>query len=124
MPVPPQVLIVDDDPSTRYVYRQVLSVLDLTLGEAASGDEALQILGQHAPELVVLDMLLPGVPGTEVLSYIYSQPHLVKTGVLIITAHQHWQGVKLRGRDQFLFKPVSPRHMRQAAFDVLQGPPR
>ncbi len=123
MPAPPQVLIVDDDPSTRYVYRQVLGVLNLTLGEAASGDEALQILGQHAPELVVLDMLLPGVPGTDVLSYIYNQPHLLNTGVLIITAHQHWDSVNLRGRDQFLFKPVSPRSMRQAARELLQLPP-
>lgn len=119
-----RVLIVDDDPSTRYVYQQVLEVLGLSLYEAGSGDEAIRVLREDAPaDLVVLDMLLPGAPGTEVLSYIYSQPHLSQTHVLIITAHQSWPNLALREGDRILYKPVSPRSMRQAAQDVLQIPP-
>lgn len=118
-----QVLIVDDDPSTRYVYQQVLQVLGLTLSEASSGDEAIRVLSQEAPDLVVLDMLLPGAPGTEVLAYIYREAHLANTRVLIITAHHSWANLTLRDRDRMLYKPVSPRSMRQAAQDVLQLPP-
>jgi CheY-like chemotaxis protein len=121
---PQRVLIVDDDPSTRYVYRQVLDPLGLTLDEAASGDEAIHALGEAAPDLVVLDMLLPGTPGTAVLSYIYREPHLTHTSVLIITAHHSWPDLQLRNRDRMLYKPVSPRSMRQAAQDVLHLPPQ
>lgn len=118
-----RVLIVDDDPATRYVYQQVLMVLGLTMTEAGSGDEAIRLLSQDAPDLVVLDMLLPGVPGTEVLSHIYQQPSLAQTHVLIITAHHSWPSLTLREGDRILYKPVSPRTMRQAAQDVLQIPP-
>ena len=118
-----RVLIIDDDPSTRFVYRQVLDVLGLSLDEAGSGDEAIRVLSEQAPDLVVLDMLLPGTPGTAILSFIYSQPHLANTSVLIITAHQSWPDLALRNRDRLLYKPVSPRNMRQAARDVLQLPP-
>jgi CheY-like chemotaxis protein len=118
-----RVLIVDDDSSTRYVYQQVLDVLGLQLDEAASGDDAIRALSESAPDLVVLDMLLPGTPGTAVLSFIYSQPHLENTSVLIITAHHSWPDLQLRNRDRMLYKPVSPRSMRQAAQDALQLPP-
>jgi len=118
-----RVLIVDDDAATRFVYQQVLEVLGLSLYEAASGDEAIRVLSRDAPDLVVLDMLLPGVPGTSVLSHIYQAPHLAQTRVLIITAHHSWAGLTLREGDRILYKPVTPRNMRQAAQDVLQLPP-
>jgi CheY-like chemotaxis protein len=120
--VPYQVLIVDDDPSTRYVYFQVLDFLNLTLESAASGDAALHILGEHAPALVVLDMLLPGVSGLDILAYIYTQPHLAKTRVLIITAHQHYRNTQLREGDLLLFKPVSSHIMRESVLGMLQLP--
>lgn len=122
--MPFHVLIVDDDPSTRFVYRQVLDVLGVEMDEAASGDAAMQVLHDQAPapDLVVLDMLLPGASGMDVLTYIYTQPHLAHTHVLIITAHQHYSTTGLRPGDQFLFKPVSPRVMRQAAVEMLQIP--
>lgn len=118
-----RVLIVDDDAATRFVYQQVLEVLGLSLYEAASGDEAIRVLSHDAPDLVVLDMLLPGVPGTDVLSHIYRSPHLAETHVLIITAHHSWAGLTLREGDRILYKPVSPRSMRQAAQDALHLPP-
>lgn len=117
-----RILIVDDDPSTRYVYRQVLGSLGLEMDEAASGNEALERLGEYAPDMVILDMLLPGASGVEVLATIYKRPKLAKTHVLIITAHQHYSTMKLRAGDRFLFKPVSPRVMRQAVLEVLQLP--
>ena len=116
-------LIVDDDAATRFVYQQVLEVLGLSLYEAASGDEAIRVLSHDAPDLVVLDMLLPGVPGTDVLSHIYHAPHLAQTCVLIITAHHSWPNLTLREGDRILYKPVTPRSMREAAQAVLRLPP-
>lgn len=117
--MPHHVLVVDDDASTRYVYIQVLDGLGFVIHEAASGDEALEWLGEQAPALVILDMLLPGAPGTEVLTHIYTQPRLAQTRVLIITAHQQYSRTTLREGDRVLFKPVSSHVMRQTAIDML-----
>jgi DNA-binding response OmpR family regulator len=124
--VPHRILIVDDDPSTRFLYRRVLAKLGLEMDEVSSGDMALQYLHKRLtpPNLVVLDMLLPGASGTDVLMYIYTQAHLARTHVIIITAHQCYSAVGLRPGDRFFCKPVSLRAIRQAATEALQTPVR
>lgn len=117
-----QVLIVDDDPSTRYVYFQVLDFLGLTLEGVATGDEALRILKERAPALVILDMLLPGASGLDIISYIYAQPRLDKTRILVITAHQNYRSITLREGDLILLKPISTHLMRESVLGLLQLP--
>jgi two-component system, NarL family, invasion response regulator UvrY len=62
-----RVLIVDDQPPFRAAARLVLDVLDgfEVVGEAGSGEEALERAGELAPELVVMDINLPGIDGIE-----------------------------------------------------------
>lgn len=117
-----QVLIVDDDPSTRYVYFQVLDFLGLALEGVATGDEALRILKERAPALVILDMLLPGASGLDIISYIYAQPRLDKTRILVITAHQNYRSITLREGDLILLKPISTHLMRESVLGLLQLP--
>lgn len=117
-----EVLIVDDDSSTRYVYFQVLNFLGLTLEGVATGDEALRILEERAPALIILDMLLPGASGMDIISYVYAQPRLAGTRVLVITAHQNYRHIALRQGDLILFKPVSSHLMRESVLNLLELP--
>ncbi len=82
-----QVLLVDDDTSTRYVYRTILARMGLEVAEASDGAQAVEYLSHHAPDLVILDLLLPRKSGVEVLEYIYDCSHLIHTHVIIFSAH-------------------------------------
>lgn len=113
-----EVLLVDDDDSTRFVYHEILHRMNLDVTEAVDGTSALEALYRHAPNLVILDLLLPRVSGREVLDYIYSSPHLDHTRVIIFSAHDAIS-LKLRQGDVFLLKPLSPQKMREAVQRAL-----
>lgn len=105
------VLIVDDDAPTRFVYERVLSSLGFQVLEAGDGDEALRVLHIHKPILVLLDLLLPQRSGFEVLEYIYADPELNDTCVVVISAQNRIEP-RLRQQDHFLLKPVLPQQIR------------
>ncbi len=115
-----QVLLVDDDMSTRYVYRTIVTRMGLEVAEASDGVQAIEILSCSAPDVVILDLLLPRKPGIEVLDYIYACPHLAHTNVIIFSAHERAMVRNLRNNDVFLQKPTSPQHVREAILRVLE----
>ena len=62
----PRVLIVDDEPLNLELLRQELDVLGYALDEARSGEEALRRCGEQPPDLILLDIMMPGMDGFEV----------------------------------------------------------
>ena len=54
-----QVLLVDDDDPTRSVYHEILTRMNFEVSEASDGVKAIEFLSQHAPDVVILDLLLP-----------------------------------------------------------------
>ncbi len=116
-----EVLFVDDDDPTRFVYHEILNRMNIGVLEAADGVTAIELLRRHAPNVVILDLLLPRKSGREVLEYIYSSPHLADTHVIIFSAHDA-SAVKLRPGDVFLLKPLSPQVLREAVLNALAIP--
>ncbi|MFQ3567890.1 MAG: response regulator [Aggregatilineales bacterium] len=117
--MPFQALIVDDDPSSRFIYSQVLANSGFELIEADDGVRALELLRTHTPKLIVLDMLLPRIQGTVVLDYIYNDPRLSDSHVIVVTAHDSYRDLLLRSGDSFLLKPVPPKDIRDAALRLV-----
>ncbi|MDX2161087.1 MAG: response regulator [bacterium] len=113
-------LIVDDDAPTRFVYTRVLSSLGFETAEAGDGDEAVQFLADYKPSFVLLDLLLPGKSGFEVLDAIYADPLLDGCHIIVISA-QNRREPALRPGDYFLLKPVLPQQIRDMvkAFNFL-----
>ncbi|MBW4437947.1 MAG: response regulator [Pleurocapsa minor GSE-CHR-MK-17-07R] len=119
-----QVLIIDDDTSSREVFRQVLKTVGFEAVEAADGETAIQLLNQYAPNLILLDLRLPRISGTEILRYIYEQPHLSNTRVIVATAHQGMSAsITLRSGDTYLVKPISASLLRETALNSIGGIP-
>lgn len=113
------VLIVDDDNASREVFRQVLKMVGFKSTEAANGEIALRLLESSAPDLVVLDLRLPRVTGSEVLQYIYGAPHLQNTRVIIASAHEAMMvKLDLREGDRYLVKPISASLLRETALEL------
>jgi signal transduction histidine kinase/CheY-like chemotaxis protein len=81
-----QVLVVDDDPKTRDMLRRTLQKAGCTVAEAANGSEAIEALERAKPALVLLDLMMPGVDGFEVLERLYHDETWREVPVIIVTA--------------------------------------
>ena len=114
------VLVVEDEAPLRSIYEKVLGTAGYKVMQAADGEEALALLSQMEPEIVILDMLLPKIDGARVLEYMRTAPHLQHTGVVIATAHNRFRAQRnLAPNDLFLLKPIRPYELLQATEQVL-----
>jgi CheY-like chemotaxis protein len=116
------VLLVDDDDPTRFVYHEILKRMGIEVIEAADGAAALEILNRHTPQVIILDLLLPRVSGAEVLEYIYATPRLANTRVIVFSAHDGIR-LNLRRGDIFLLKPLNPQVLRDTVRRAMPSTP-
>lgn len=87
MPLTKKVLIVDDDSDARQLIRKVLQKLDrIEFLEAESGEEAVNMARTHHPDLILMDVVMPGMDGYEACKIIKSDPLLSLTIVIFMTA--------------------------------------
>ena len=107
-----RVLVVDDDPTVREVVAGYLSRAGLTVDEAADGMDALARARHTPPDLVVLDLMLPGIDGFEFLRRSKNLPGKAGIPILITTARGEdadvVAGLELGAAD-YVVKPFSPR---------------
>ncbi len=111
-----KVLIVDDDVEICDTFSDILTHVGHDVHVARSGTEAFRALRRVSPDVVLLDMNLPGISGVELLSYIRHIRRLAHARVIIITGHPELaQSAKaIWGADMSLTKPVSPRELLKA----------
>jgi DNA-binding response OmpR family regulator len=106
-----KVLVVDDEPQIRTVLRGYLEAEGYDVAEAADGAEALAALREDPPALVLLDVMLPGIDGLEVLRQLRS---FSDAYVILVTARAE-EVDKLVGlgvgADDYVTKPFSPREV-------------
>jgi two-component system response regulator ResD len=114
------ILVVDDEPIVRDVVVRYLRRDGHSTREAATGDEAREILEAETPELVVLDVMLPGTDGLELCRWIRSRSDLP---VIMLTARgdetDRIVGLEL-GADDYVTKPFSPRELAVRVRNVLR----
>jgi sigma-B regulation protein RsbU (phosphoserine phosphatase) len=107
----PVLLLVDDEPFNLDYLVQELEGLDLDILTAANGQDALQMLAEQVPDMIFLDIMMPGMNGFEVLQRLKSEPAWRHISVVIISAAsdlpQVVKGIEL-GADDFLPKPFEP----------------
>lgn len=80
------VMVVDDDPITREMLRRILSKRGWAVTEAADGSDALSVLGKTRPSVVVLDLMMPGMDGFEVLDAMRREATWRDIPVVVVTA--------------------------------------
>jgi two-component system response regulator MprA len=105
---PTRILVVDDDPKIRAVVRRGLAYEGYRVVEAETGEQALEKAREHLPDLVVLDIMLPGIDGLEVTRRLRSAGDQVT--ILMLTARDEVAdrvaGLET-GADDYLVKPFS-----------------
>lgn len=125
-----RILIVDDDPLNTKVVDRVLSKAGYATSTAASGPEALEAIAADPPELVVLDVMMPGMSGYEVCAQLRKDPKTSHLLVILLTARSsvesRIEGFEA-GADDFMAKPFHPSelvaHVQALLRRLPQGAP-
>jgi len=110
-----RILIVDDEPIARGILREELQAMGSVeiAGEADSGPRALEMIAQNAPDLVLLDLQMPGMGGLEVVRQLKHGEHV--PAVVIVTAYDKFAIQALdAGAIDYLLKPVAQERLEEA----------
>ena len=107
-----RVLIVEDQADIRKLIRMTLEFEPYEIHEAANGINGLQLAGEVVPDLILLDVMMPGeIDGLQVCARVRTNPELRATRVVLLTARGQTQdrdAGQQAGADEYLIKPFSP----------------
>jgi len=110
----PKILIVDDEPPIREVIRLSLQAADFETVEAGHADEARNQIQAEAPDLILLDLMLPGRSGLELARQLKQSPTTRQLPIIMITAKGNESDKVLgldAGADDYITKPFSPKEL-------------
>jgi len=110
----PTVLVVEDDTDIRELLRYNLEQEGFMVEQAGDGAEALRLIERRLPELLILDLMLPGMPGLELCRKLRNTPTTSALPILILTARgeevDRVLGLEM-GADDYVVKPFSRREL-------------
>lgn len=122
-PMVERILVVDDEPDLLELVRFNLSQSGFDVETSDSGRDGLARVRENAPDLLVLDLMLPDLPGTEVCRQIRSDPKLRDMPIVMLTARSEEVdrvvGFEL-GADDYVTKPFSPRELTLRVQAILR----
>lgn len=121
---PNTVLICDDEEVLRDLVRATLDDGAYRVIEAEDGDQSLELAREVRPDLIVLDMMMPGRSGLDVLREVRSDPELAATPVVMLTARARVSdrdAALAAGADRYLAKPFSPLELISVVEELVDG---
>jgi len=122
---PPLVLLVDDFQDNREMYAMYLEHAGLQVAEAGNGHEALDQAFRLLPDLIVMDLSLPGIDGWEATRRLKADERTKKIPVVALTSHAlegYSEGARAAGCDAFVTKPCLPEQLLSEIRKVLAAP--
>jgi two-component system cell cycle response regulator DivK len=120
----PGVLIVDDDEDTRELYAWCLRAAGWLVEDVANGEDALRVAGDFAPDVIVMDLLLPVIGGLEATRRLKADPHTRHIPVVAISGADRIHAEVLArkaGCDEYVPKPCAPEQLRTLLENMLLG---
>ena len=124
-----KVLLVDDEASLRRLVTTTLATQSFEILEAARGDEALQLIWDQHPRLVLLDINLPDMSGIEICRRVKNDPMLAHVKIVMLTAmatDKERSAAIAAGADRYITKPFSPLNLMDVVTQLLgaaESPP-
>ena len=123
--MPQKILIVDDEPNIVIPLQFLMEQNGYRTLVAQSGEEALESISKEKPDLVLLDIMLPGVDGFEVCEIVRLNPEWRNTRIIFLTAKGRdvdiAKGMVL-GADEYITKPFSNQQIIEAVTKLLEKP--
>jgi DNA-binding response OmpR family regulator len=117
-----RILIIDDDPDVRTVMRQLMKRQGYEVETASRKEEALELLQQFRPHVILLDVLLSGSDGRELCREIKALEGLEQVPVIMISAHPGaGDNIASYGADDFITKPVNTAALLRKLEDLVNA---
>lgn len=120
-----RILVVDDDPNSRKIVELMLAVLGYELSFADNGLDAVQRAISDPPDLIVMDMLMPGLNGLEATQRIKAHPASRQVRILALSAlafESDKRDALACGCDAYMTKPFTRRELVAAVQEQLPNP--
>lgn len=117
----PFVLIIEDERDVAALFRHVLDLAGYRTEIAANGKVAIERFAKTRPDVVLLDLSLPGISGAEVLQRMRSDERLRSTPVVVITAHSEIAVTLSMEPELVLLKPVNPDQLTGLVHRLVQN---
>jgi signal transduction histidine kinase len=118
-----RVLIIDDDARNRDIARAMLAEVGYEFDEAASGEEGLRLVAERRPDLVLCDVVMPGMEGYEVVRRLKEHAGEEFLPVVLVTALSDYESRMkglASGADDFLTKPVDPHELQMRVHNLMR----
>ena len=119
------VLLIDDDATSREALTEILEEEGYEVLSASGGEEGLEAARRHRPDLLLLDMMMPGIDGVEVIRRIRSEPALKRLLIIALTGdvtRTRLQNVFEAGADRFVAKPFRIQELLESVRTMLRAP--
>jgi len=118
-----RVLIVEDHPTMREAMRMVLADEGFAVDQAADGARALDLVASDRPDVILLDLNIPGISGSDLLAALRATSTTSGIPVIVVTAEEEEgrRAAMQAGAQDYLTKPFSPRALVRTVERVLGG---
>jgi two-component system, cell cycle response regulator DivK len=109
-----RILVVEDQPDSRQIIRDMLAGTDYEITEAENGEEALTAIEKQRPDLILMDIQLPIMDGYTATNQIKANPALRSIPIIAVTSYalgSEETKARAAGCDDYVAKPFSPRQL-------------
>jgi two-component system cell cycle response regulator DivK len=120
-----RILVIEDQPDNRQILRDLLTSADFEVIEAEDGETGLVAVAAHRPDLILLDIQLPGIDGYEVTRRLKSDALLHEIPIIAVTSYAlagEVEKARTAGCDAYIPKPYSPRQLLAKVREYLSQP--
>lgn len=119
-----RILVVEDNMLVQEVYASALQQLDCDIVTADDGHEAMALAEEERPDLIIMDIMLPGVSGLDLVQKMKADPKLRDVPIIVVTTMAtagDEQTIKAAGADAYLPKPIRVDEFIEAVRKFLEG---
>jgi two-component system cell cycle response regulator DivK len=120
-----RILVIEDQPDNRQILRDLLTSADFEVIEAEDGETGLVAAAAHRPDLILIDIQLPGIDGYEVTRRLKSDALLHEIPIIAVTSYAlagEIEKARTAGCDAYIPKPYSPRQLLAKVREYLSQP--
>ena len=118
-----KILVVDDEPTIVRLMEFILARQGHQMLAAVNGEEALEKIRAHKPDLVLLDIMMPRIDGYEVAQQLRADPETASLPIIMLSAKAQTEDIRRGGEvgvSAYVTKPFSPEHLVQVVTEHLQ----
>ena len=118
-----KILIVDDEQAMRFTMKECISEAGLIPVTASGGEEALRMVAEHKPSLILLDVMMPGMSGIEVCRKLRDNPKTSGIKIIMVSARgqekEKDEGIQA-GADRYITKPFNYHDLLESIDELLK----